>query len=138
MTKTTIYSRYNVPKDDGLDFIEPTMTQQHFKKECDINTIIDNFTRTGELPQVYGAEFADYSDGFDYQTSMNFLIRAQEMFDDLPAKIRKEFNNNPAELLTFMDNPENYDRGVELGLFEKRPVVEEPVAKETLPIEETA
>ena len=38
---------------------------------------------------------------------------------DLPAKIRQRFNNNPAELIAFLQNSDNIEEAVELGLMEK-------------------
>jgi len=49
----------------------------------------------------------------------NQLLQAQADFMDLPAKIRQRFNNNPAELIAFLQSPSNVDEAVELGLMEK-------------------
>ena len=49
----------------------------------------------------------------------NQLLQAQADFMDLPAKIRQRFNNSPAELISFLQNSDNFDEAVELGLMEK-------------------
>ena len=118
---TIIHSLYNLPDDLGVTFTEPSMAQQHFKDECDINRIIDRFTKTGTIPQIIsGFEFADLSNVPSYQEAMGFLIEAQDRFMELPAKIRREFDNDPGQLLTFLENPSNYDKAVELGLIQKQ------------------
>ena len=38
------YTRYEVPPEVGLEFEKPSLTQQHFKDECDITTY------SGSLP----------------------------------------------------------------------------------------
>ena len=37
-------------------------------------------------------------------------------FDDLPAKVRREFDNDPFKFLEFVEDPENVERMAELGL----------------------
>jgi phage internal scaffolding protein len=123
-----IYSIYNRTWNPGIEFTEETMTQQHFKDECDINNIIERFTKTGTLPQIIsGFEYADVSDVPSYQEALDFLNDAQERFMELPAKIRKEFDNDPGILLRFLDDPNNYERAVELGLVEREHVSEMPL-----------
>jgi len=120
-----ISSVYNRHWEPGIEFTEETMTQQHFKDECDINRIIERFTKTGTMPQIVaGFEFADVSDVPSYQEALDFLNAAQEQFMELPAKIRKEFDNDPGNLLRFLDDTNNYERAVELGLVEKEHVSE--------------
>ena len=43
----------------------------------------------------------------DYHESMNILIKADEMFSELPSSVRLKFNNDPASFLTFVNNPNN-------------------------------
>lgn len=119
-----IFSRYDPPGDQGISFTLPSRAQQHFKDECDINNIIARFTKTGVLPQIAtNFDFGDASEVPSYQEAMNFIIDAQDRFMELPAKVRKEFENDPGQFLSFvdsLDDPENYARAVALGLAEPK------------------
>lgn len=121
-----IYSRFDVPLDEGIFFEDESLAQQHFKDECDINNILAKYNRTGLLPQVSEQfEFGDFGESFDYQASLNKMIEAQAIFDALPSQIRREFNNNVGEFLEQVHNEDFFDRGVEIGLFAPRPQVVE-------------
>jgi phage internal scaffolding protein len=102
----------------GLSCQEPTRAQQHHKSECDINEILRRFGKTGQMPvNAIKGTFGDFSNAVDYHTAMNALIASESEFDALPSNIRKRFDNDPYELVKFIENPENFNEGVELGLF---------------------
>jgi len=121
-------SRLIRPRDPGLKCEEPSLTQQHFKDDCDINKIIDRYNKTGILAGPPGVnmgrrpQFGDFSLVSDYQTAQMQLQQAEETFMELPSKLRKRFNNSVQELISFMENPENREQAIELGLLDK-PVV---------------
>lgn len=99
----------------------PTLTQQHFKDEADINVIVDRFLKTGEVPQqdaraMYG-DFLDVPES--YQDALNAVLDAQDAFQALPAKIRDRFGNDPYELISWLHDPKNASEAIELGLLEK-------------------
>lgn len=98
-----------------------SMTDQSFQESCNINTIMDRFAKTGQLPNNMRepGQYLDLSSVGEYQDSLNIIATAREAFEALPSDIRKRFNNEPAELLSFMENPDNLDEGVKLGLFTK-------------------
>ena len=130
--KPYAYDVKRVSDETAFTSTQPTMTQQQFKDEADINRLVDRFLRTGEVPPVDGramyGDFIDVPDG--YQAALNAVIEAQAGFDALPSKIRQRFDNDPAELLSFLQDPKNLDEAVELGLLEK-PVPAEPVQATT-------
>lgn len=104
--------------DSGLCCTDPSMTQQQFQDECDINTIMQQFKVTGQLP-VSGRmpEYADYSDAVtDYQTAMNAIREAKENFMSLPSRVRERFHNDPQELLDFVMDKDNQAEAERLGL----------------------
>ena len=97
---------------------EPTLTQQQFREQCDINNIIKNYTQTGELPlSKKVGQFLDVSHVQDYQTALNTVIEAQSAFDNLPSKIRSRFENDPNQLLAFIEDDANYAEAQTLGLL---------------------
>ena len=94
------------------------MTEQAHKDYCDINKIIDRFDRDGIIKHVsrFEGKFGDLT-GADFKTMMDQITGAQNLFDDLPVDIRNRFENSPAKLLSFMDDPNNRKEAIELGMI---------------------
>lgn len=125
----TIFDTYQEKK--GIEFVEPTMTIQSEKDNCDINVIMNRYATCG-TPLPYRADgvqpvYADVSELGDYMENYQRCKQAEEMFNALPSALRKELDNNPANLLPFIQNEANRERCVEYGLINK-PVVEAPKA----------
>jgi len=99
----------------------PTMTQQQFKEDSDINQIVKKFKDTGTITHVRNLQgtFGDFTNAMDYQTSLNKVIEAQESFNQLKASIRKRFKNDPARLVAFVNDPKNKREAAYLGLLNK-------------------
>ena len=139
MTKNATFLRtpYNYDKDaasneSGLHCEDASLAQQHFKEECDINTILQKFNISGILPEsTLSPRYGDFTGIGDYHTALNRVIAAQDEFDGLPATIRARFNNDPAELIEFLENSENRPEAEELGLVEKAAAVVVEAAKTT-------
>jgi phage internal scaffolding protein len=91
--------------------------QQQFKDDCDINSIMRRFQKTGAIDHVaqhqpkYGI-----ASPLDLHAAMNLVTMAESMFADLPSSLRRRFNGNATELLDFVQNPENAAEAQELGL----------------------
>lgn len=104
-------------------FSKPTMAHQSFKDECDINKIMARYKTTGLIEHVKSTQgaYGDFTGVEDYHTALNNLHAAQEAFMGLPAHIRARFENDPAQLLGFLDDKENYQEAVELGLIPPNP-----------------
>lgn len=115
------FTKFKPKKSVGIEFKLPSLAQQHFKDECDINTIIANFQQTGVMPSGKREPlFGDFSGvPQDFMSAQNLFDEAQERFYSLSSDIRKRFNNNPAELLHFMSNPANADVAFDMGLINK-------------------
>lgn len=106
---------------------ETSLTHTDMKKQCDINHIVEQYVMTGTLPSVRGAVFTkrypmfgDFTVGNDYQTIQNTLKASEMAFLELPSRVRERFHNNPAELVTFLQDEGNRKEAEELGLIEKR------------------
>lgn len=127
MSKNSLFLRtpYNYDTDaasneSGLACEEPSLAQQHFKEECDINTILERFNITGMLPQsTLSPRYGDFTGIGDYHTALNRVMAAHEEFEALPAQIRARFQNNPAQLIEFLADEKNRPEAEELGLVEK-------------------
>jgi len=130
MTKKAPFLRtpYNYDTDaasneSGLHCEDATLTQQHFKDETDINNILRQFNITGLLPEApLSPRYGDFTGIGDYHTALNQVIAAEDEFMSLPATLRARFENDPAQLIEFLDKPENLDEAISLGLVNKTPV----------------
>lgn len=108
---------------------EPSMTKQAFQKECDINTILDQFSKTGVITHINerSANYVDVSASVDdYHSAMNILVQAQTAFNDLPATLRERFANDPARFLEFVNDPANEKEFEALGLVTPKTSSEPP------------
>lgn len=123
----TIFDTYG--EKQGIIFKEPTMTIQSEKDNCDINVIMNRYATCG-TPLPYRTDgvqpvYADVSELGDYMENYQRCKQAEEMFNNLPSALRKELDNNPANLLPFIQDEKNKERCYEYGLLNK-PVVEAP------------
>ena len=109
----------------GLKCLDASLTQQQFKEESDINTIVDRFMKSGVLPTpVNMPQYVDFEGIFDFQSAMNAVRAADENFMRMDSKVRARFNNSPQEFLEFFANPENTQEAIRLGLAIPQAVVE--------------
>lgn len=65
----------------------------------------------------------------DLQSSMNFVINAQQSFEQYPKEIKNRFNNNIQQFYQFVTNPDNADECRQLGLLP--PLEAQPVSQTT-------
>ena len=97
------------------------LTEQNHRDACDVHHIVRRYDQTGLIQHVNTAvaQYGDFTEVNEYQESLNTVIRAQDAFDQLPAKIRAKFNNDPGEFFEFATNPDNLQEMIDLGLAEK-------------------
>jgi phage internal scaffolding protein len=124
----------------GLVCEEPTRAQQHHREECDINVILERFGKTGHLPvNAISGTYGDFSGVHDYHSALNAIIASEAEFDALPAQIRNRFQNDPANLVQFLDNPDNRAEAEKLGLVAISPTANyEPAKAAEKPVTETS
>lgn len=114
--------RKNGTLDIGSVNEEPSMTQQQYKDSCDINNIIKQYAQTGELPLSNKVgQFLDVSNVQDYQSALTTVYEAQKAFDQLPSNIRSRFENDPNQLIAFLEDDKNYNEAQQLGLLKSTP-----------------
>jgi len=104
----------------AIKFTQPSKTKQSFKKETQISYMLDQYRKTGLIngsnkQQLVG----DYTDVPTYQEALNITIQANQQFKKLPAKIRDRFANNPTNMLQFLNDKDNLNEAITLGLVEK-------------------
>jgi len=106
-----------VSAESGLVCSDPSLAQQQFRDESDINTILKQFNVTGQLPQgVSMPQYGDFSQVTDYHSALNLVIKANDSFMALPAHVRARFNNDAGALVDFVSDPSNKDEAEKLGL----------------------
>ena len=44
------------------------------------------------------------------------ILNAEAMFEELPLEIKKRFDNDPAKLVEFCNDPKNLEEAIEIGL----------------------
>lgn len=101
---------------DGVP--EVSLTKQADKDSADIHKILAQYDRTGLVSHVAKgvAQYGDFTEVNEYQESLNMVIRAQQSFAGLPAKVRAKFDNDPGAFFEFATDPKNAAEMVELGL----------------------
>lgn len=128
------YNMSEISKETGLECKDKTLAQQQFLEETDINTIVERFGLTGQMPEeVRTPQYGDYTGIFDYQTAMNTVVQAKENFMALPAKMRARFHNDPQEILEFLEEEENREEAIKIGLVKEPPLPIEEAPQTPLP-----
>jgi len=141
MTKVFVRNPYNydmalVSQETGLECKDPSLAQQHMKDECDINVLVERFGVTGQLPQTpLEPSYGDFSGVTDYHTALNAIKAADTAFMGLPAQLRAKFDHDPNALLQFLQNEQNRDEAIMLGLIDGKPVAEPIVSDVETPKE---
>lgn len=96
----------------------PALTDQSFKDDCDINSIMKRLRKTGHISHMRHSPgtYADLTSITDLHTSIIQVQKAQEAFDTLPAQVRKRFHNDPSQLVDFLHDSANDEEAIQLGL----------------------
>lgn len=135
--QTRIYSRFSTPDSAAVEF-GVSMTQQHFKDECDINNILKSYR--GKIPTADEPAYFMDCTVTDLQSAYEIAEDIGARFDSLDSEVRARFNNNPLELLEFVHNADNETAAIELGLLPRpasapeSPVPEPAPAPEPVPV----
>lgn len=125
MTTTSIKKRPHAIYDFG-----ESRTQQQFRKSADIGTIVNNLAK-GILPigNKSEAKFVDAYDVSSYHESLNIVTKTKQTFEQLSKHVRNRFQNNPAKMLEFLNNPENMEEAIKLGLATPTEKPKETISK---------
>nr|QJB20699.1 MAG: internal scaffolding protein [Microvirus sp.] len=129
----TLYSPHE-PRKFAVTTTGESLTQQQFKEECDVNNILSKYRRTGMVSHLakHQGNFGDFSSVEDYQNTLDKLMTAQRSFESLPSELRSKFENDPAKLIAFLDDKQNDEEAIKLGLkieIKKEPTMQESMEK---------
>lgn len=115
---------------------EPSRTLQGPAEEADINRIMRDYA--GKMPPLPPqatdpAYYGDFSQVPDLQEALSRINDAKSRFAALPSRLREEFDNDPAQLWAFVNDPQNADKAVEMGLLARAPQPGQPPTTENPP-----
>lgn len=112
------YDRDGASKAAGL-VCGPSLAQQNFKDECDINNLVRSFGLGAKMPEnLRLPRYGDFSHISSFHDAVNAIAQARETFDSLPAATRDFFRNDPQRFVAFCEDEKNRDKAVELGLIQ--------------------
>lgn len=128
------YDREAVTRATGLDCSNSKdRTQQNFKEECDINTLVERFGIGYKMPEgLVAPQYGDFSNIGSFHEALNQIAAARETFEALPANVRDRFQNDPGRFVDFAIDSKNAKELVDMGLAIKRP--EAPEEKPATPL----
>nr|AVQ10167.1 minor capsid protein [Gokushovirinae environmental samples] len=96
-----------------------TRCQRQFKDQCNVNKIIEKFKRTGSVTHVRNAHDGVYMDLTELpslQEAQEVIIAATKAFEAVPASIRQRFGHDPQQFINFLEDPNNNEEAIKLGL----------------------
>lgn len=97
------------------------LTKQCFKDECDINSLMDKYSKFGQLPTMIKKNpiYGDFSKSRELQEAYAIVEKAKLQFELLDVRVRDRFEYDPVKFLEFVENPQNTDELIEMGLANK-------------------
>lgn len=117
-----------VPLKGGKSRCDPS-----FVRFTDMNGIVERYRLTGVLgdPLMAPKREPKYVDASlaprDFMEAQARVDGARAAFAALPAAVRRRFDESPASMLAFIQDPANADEAVKLGLFARpEPVIPAP------------
>lgn len=115
-----------------LGKFEESLTRQEFAEECDINTIMAKYEAGGAISHVNKANpvYLDTTLYPGLQASMDAFREATFQFNQLPAQVRREFDNDPQQFVDFAVDPENLPKMREWGLAVPEKAPDAPIKVE--------
>ncbi len=119
--------RDRTPTDVG----ELSRTKQSFKDECDINNILDRYTRTGilEVKNLQTPLHQDNTIVDDLKTSLDLVNSARAAFDGIDAHIRAAASNDPVTFLKMLEDRNGRELLEAAGLQFETTEAQEPLSE---------
>lgn len=118
-------------------FDEPSRTRQEFLDECDINVLMSRYEKRGiwpmQDPSLKRPAFFDTTlFTNDFREAMDMINEADRAFMSLPATVRRDFDNDPAQFVAFATRGDSLEKLREWGLAEPEAKPEPPMRVEVV------
>lgn len=127
VTFTTQFTRSpeSIKNSNLVEFKKPSMVKKSLSYAVDINTIYENYCKTGKVPlngnqPIYDENFVNYDSLVDAQ---KVVSEAVSYFQSLPTDIKNHYGNSLEKFVKAVSKGDNYL--VEKGVFVPKAV--EPV-----------
>jgi len=118
MAKPELGSRFSEKKRVPFKTVGESRTQQHMRDETDINNIVARHIKGAPLGNPNATRrpmFGDFS-SVDFMHMQNSIADIDQTFRSLPARVRSRFNNDPYQVVRFVEKSENRAEAIKLGL----------------------
>lgn len=124
-TTTKPMTRQEIRELTGIRCNSPKLTDQSQANASDINTIAEQYQRTGMLPVTLKTPSYQYNTNIpSLEDAFKQANDAKDAFSNLPAHIRKLMDNDPSKLENFIADSDNAEILLKHGItIEKK---EEP------------
>lgn len=131
--------RKNRTKRHYAKLSDKKLTDQSYKKMCDINEIIAQYRRTGMLPHMKQKQpmYVDTTELPNFLEAFSIVQEAKDLFYELPSDVRKLMNHDPSQLESFIKDEENKDICIKHNLFTKK-IVSDATAPEQSDIKDSS
>lgn len=113
---------YGTLFDSDNDEESVSKTQPQHADSCSVEHILKRHAQGHDISHLYkrNGVFSDVSQVPSYQEALDYVQYVKTQFEQIDPYLRDKFNNDPDAMFKFMNDPSNYDKCVEYGLFEKR------------------
>lgn len=117
-SERAITSAYSTKLKVQTTFTGPGRTKQAHKMECDINTILARYKRTGviDFQEKHEPQYGDVT-ALEFQEAQFVISHAKGLFAAMPAHLRARFENDPGKFLAFVNDERNRNEAQDLGLL---------------------
>lgn len=113
----------------SIDFTDsPSLTEQTHKDQVKIQNIVKKHGAQAMCQHVeaFGGTYQNLASMPEFHDAQNIISEASSMFETIPARIRLQFNNDPATFLGFIQDPKNVEDIKNLGFDTTHLKIPEP------------
>lgn len=129
-----------VRKKCAIKFTDESLTKQSFAPECDINKIVDKFTKTGQLPintrpPTYGS-----APPHSIKEIQDAIASSKSMYEQLPQNVKEKFTD-ANDFITALSDDDRAHEIANLGIESKNDTSDTPTEEnppESPPVQPTA
>jgi len=112
------YDTDSVSQATGFSASDKVVTQQQFKDEVNLNTMVSRFgINAVAMQSARMPTYGDFTGVSDYKSALDAIMAADASFMSLPPAVRERFANDPAALVDFCSDEANRSEAMELGLI---------------------